>query len=319
MTTHSKKVIIKQHNLNNKNMSFENPPEINHTPESKENQRVLEFFSILRAKKIEQGIETTQEQQKNTTTPEIIRKKVEEEMKKLSFIETLSAEQQQELQQLLENNLKEPYVDKRFDVINDKYLEFSMEEHIDNIVDIEEEEDIKSIMGLIVFDVNGLKAINDNIGRREGDLYLQKIFNVICNGETVKEMESMGVDIQPASAGGGDEFYLLVKSDKSQEVGLEKIALQVQQEVSRLDCQDLHVESFFSAGVSAGVVSFQEALSELTEKDYLQLNYKELVGEIRSKMFAAAHKKSHEDKKDMKRVMEDENPALHSFLQRYSE
>ncbi len=79
----------------------------------------------------------------------------------------------------------------------------------------------KSITGVILFDMNGLKYINDNFGHQEGDKALSTISNILYNNAT-RKMYVYRL--------GGDEFTLLaVNTTESQlkEV-IDKIKIQLE-------------------------------------------------------------------------------------------
>ena len=77
--------------------------------------------------------------------------------------------------------------------------------YIENLVDIEkrvEEETLKNY-GVVVFDVNGLKIVNDTLGHDAGDEYIKSACRLIC--VTFKH--------SPVYRVGGDEFVAILEGD----------------------------------------------------------------------------------------------------------
>jgi len=58
-------------------------------------------------------------------------------------------------------------------------------------------------LGVIVFDVNGLKQVNDNLGHEEGDKYIQAGSELICNQ----------FQHSPVYRIGGDEFVVILEGE----------------------------------------------------------------------------------------------------------
>ena len=77
--------------------------------------------------------------------------------------------------------------------------------YIEKIVDIEErvEEEALKNYGVVVFDVNGLKIVNDTLGHDAGDEYIKSACRLIC--VTFKH--------SPVYRVGGDEFVAILEGD----------------------------------------------------------------------------------------------------------
>ncbi len=121
------------------------------------------------------------------------------------FVEDLKYEQVTMLKQLLENEKKQKeeitatrhvaYTDALTHVRN-KHAYVEKEAELDRMI---AEKELKNF-GLIVFDVNGLKYVNDTYGHDMGDKYLQDACKMIC----VQFQHS------PVFRIGGDEFVALI-------------------------------------------------------------------------------------------------------------
>ena len=101
------------------------------------------------------------------------------------FLEDLKHEQVTRLEQLLENEKRHKHA----------YVEIEAE--IDKKITDSELKDF----GIIVFDLNGLKHINDTYGHEMGDKYLKDACKLIC--ETFKHSAVFRI--------GGDEFVALIE------------------------------------------------------------------------------------------------------------
>ncbi len=76
----------------------------------------------------------------------------------------------------------------------------------ERLVDLEKEKDELDAIGIVIFDVNDLKFINDNFGHRTGDKMLVESANLIENAFTGEEGECFRI--------GGDEFAVILSGDK---------------------------------------------------------------------------------------------------------
>lgn len=82
----------------------------------------------------------------------------------------------------------------------------SFQEHL---VDLEKIKDEVSAVGIVMFDVNDLKYVNDHMGHHQGDAMLVKSADIIK--EAFENKESMCFRI------GGDEFAVLISGEQVQE------------------------------------------------------------------------------------------------------
>ncbi|MDE6433733.1 MAG: GGDEF domain-containing protein [Lachnospiraceae bacterium] len=87
----------------------------------------------------------------------------------------------------------------------------------ENLVDLERVKDDVPAIGIVMFDVNDLKYINDHMGHHQGDAMLVKCADIIQ--ESFENEDSKCFRI------GGDEFAVLISSDHVQERYEESIAL----------------------------------------------------------------------------------------------
>ncbi|TSC58445.1 MAG: hypothetical protein Greene041619_669 [Candidatus Peregrinibacteria bacterium Greene0416_19] len=73
-------------------------------------------------------------------------------------------------------------------------------------------------VALLTFDANGLKTVNDITGSHDkGDQYLQRIAQTIFDPpEALRKILPLDVEYTPATAGGGDEFFVLIATGNRQ-------------------------------------------------------------------------------------------------------
>ncbi|MEA3227065.1 MAG: hypothetical protein U9Q07_14030, partial [Planctomycetota bacterium] len=99
-------------------------------------------------------------------------------------------------------------------------------------------------IGRLFFDANGLKAVNDLSGSHvKGDEYLKRIAEVFRreDSEAVIFLKTLGEDVELVPVlGGGDEYALLIKSDRALDVNdLEHATQLFQKEIAALDVGSL--------------------------------------------------------------------------------
>lgn len=89
----------------------------------------------------------------------------------------------------------------------------SFEEHL---VDLEKVKDDMTAIGVVMFDVNDLKYINDHMGHHQGDAMLVKSADIIREAFENEESKCFRI--------GGDEFAVLISGDHVQEYYEESLA-----------------------------------------------------------------------------------------------
>jgi diguanylate cyclase (GGDEF)-like protein len=103
-----------------------------------------------------------------------------------------------------------------FDLLTDIHNRFSLEKHIDSL--IEEARQNAGIFGLIYIDLDEFKQVNDLYGHHVGDLYLQ---------EVATRMKKQLRTHDTLARLGGDEFAAVVAVARSR-AGVEEIALRLE-------------------------------------------------------------------------------------------
>ena len=129
------------------------------------------------------------------------------------FVEDLKQEQMTRLKELLENEVRQrnelaatrhvAYTDALTHVRN-KHAYVEIEAELDKKIANKELKDF----GIIVFDLNGLKYVNDTYGHETGDKYLKDACKMIC--EQFKHSAVFRV--------GGDEFVALIEGSDYQNI-----------------------------------------------------------------------------------------------------
>ncbi|MGA9667928.1 MAG: GGDEF domain-containing protein [Terracidiphilus sp.] len=104
----------------------------------------------------------------------------------------------------------------QFDLLTDIHNRFSLEKHIDSL--IEEARQKAGIFGIIYIDLDEFKQVNDLYGHRVGDLYLQ---------EVATRMKRQLRSHDMLARLGGDEFAAVVSVVRSR-AGIEEIALRLE-------------------------------------------------------------------------------------------
>ena len=105
-----------------------------------------------------------------------------------------------------------------------------------------EAEDLQKV-ALLSFDANGLKGVNDLSTHDQGDNYLQRIAEVLHNpeGQAALFLKKQGATkIIAMSAGGGDEYGVLIRSEKAIDENMITAAVKMyEKEISEIDVSDL--------------------------------------------------------------------------------
>lgn len=133
-----------------------------------------------------------------------------------------------------------------FDLLTDIQNRFSMEKHLDSLID--EVRLTAGIFGLIYIDLDGFKQVNDRYGHHIGDLYLQ---------EAASRMKRQLRPGDILARLGGDEFAALVPTVRSRS-DVEEIALRLER------CFDEHFteEGYVLHGsASVGIALYPEDAS----------------------------------------------------------
>lgn len=235
-------------------------------------------------------------------------------------------------------DLKSAYEDKRFEIPNGSYLRFEISHLIDTLVN--EKINLTKIrgLGIINFDVNGLKAVNDFAGHENGTEYLRRIVDKLKNGHTTKDLEDHGVNVF-VSSNGGDEFAIILSDDvnltetKDGQVFIDKMLKYYQEEVSSIDMSDsinfsnpeviqkfdgIEIpENFkFTASISGGTALLEEIFVDekiFPEIDDVELDYSDQLGKIISGLFKKSDERGREDKKNYKKGLDESNDKNKEF------
>lgn len=122
---------------------------------------------------------------------------------------------------------------------------------------------MSGVSALVMIDADGLKEINDTYGHEMGDVYLQKIANIINN---------FGIKGSLAARFGGDEFVLLLYEydDEDELHNTLKTLAYIQEHSSAYLGKNLRVPLRFSMGysVTTGEFELQAILKEADAKMY---------------------------------------------------
>ncbi|MFC1644803.1 hypothetical protein ACFL08_02155 [Patescibacteria group bacterium] len=130
------------------------------------------------------------------------------------------------------------YRDNVFEISNYNFFKAELFRFIDENLtgqDIESIEDLDKT-AMIFFDIDGLKAVNDNAmdAHASGDLYLSKIVEVFNGGRTTEWLRSIGVECSPARRS-GDEFMCALKGN---------ISFKIKDDFYGIDGEEVKNESF---------------------------------------------------------------------------
>lgn len=235
------------------------------------------------------------------------------------------------------------YLDRRFEIPNKSYLRIELVRIIDDLIEKNKIEDKLEEVAILSFDVNGLKAVNDLSGHDNGDIYLQRIVEVLKSGETSQVLKESGFDIF-LSSNGGDEFSIVVDSkfnliDGGREVLLDKLLEKYKNEIEQINCEDLInfnnpdirrkftkfdidvPEDFsFTASVSAGASILKEGIGSINPDDFDE--YHKILENIMGEMIDISDKRSMEDKERFKKELKeggDRDRFLSKVLKRNEE
>jgi diguanylate cyclase (GGDEF)-like protein len=130
-----------------------------------------------------------------------------------------------------------------FDLLTDVHNRFSLEKHLDNLIEIARH--TAGIFGLIFIDLDGFKQVNDLYGHQTGDLYLQ---------EVALRMKRQLRSADMLARLGGDEFAALVPAARSR-AEIEEVALRLQHSFD----EPFAVQGFILQGsASVGVALYPE-------------------------------------------------------------
>lgn len=133
------------------------------------------------------------------------------------------------------NRLKERIVTAITEAF-ERHKEKSMDERVASI----EADLIK--WGKIFLDANGLKAINDFASHEGGDIFLERIAEVLTKNEKIKDFcEDNNLKIEMICREGGDEFSFLLSTDRAEGLRdeIEELRKIIVDEVSEISIKDL--------------------------------------------------------------------------------
>jgi GGDEF domain-containing protein len=236
-------------------------------------------------------------------------------------------------------DLKSAYEDKRFGIPNGSYLRHEIEHVIDTLVN--ENINLTKIngVGMINFDVNGLKAINDIAGHEKGTDYLRKIVGTLENGKITKDLESRGIKVI-VSSNGGDEFAIILSDDvnftenKDGQSFINIILKSYQDEINSIDMSDVMdlsklevAKKFegieipkdfkFTASISGGSALLVEILSDdkiIPEIENEDLDYSDKLSKIINNLFEKSDMRGKKDKEAFKKELDTSNDKNKEFL-----
>ena len=236
-------------------------------------------------------------------------------------------------------DLKSAYEDKRFEIPNGSYLRYEISHLVDSLVN--EKINLVKIrgLGILNFDVNGLKAINDLAGHEKGTEYLKRIVDTFKKGHTTKDLEDNGVRVF-VSSNGGDEFAIILSDDvnltevKGGQTFLNKILRYYQDEIAALNMSDmidfsdekifkkfegLEIPKNFKfiASVSGGTALLEEVLIDdkvFPEIENEALDYSDKLAKIISELFNRSDKQGKIDKETFKKGLDESGDASKEFL-----
>jgi diguanylate cyclase (GGDEF)-like protein len=138
-----------------------------------------------------------------------------------------------------------------FDLLTDIHNRFSLDKRLD--AQIEEAYQDGGIFGLIYIDLDNFKKVNDQLGHRIGDLYLQ---------EMAHRMKRQLRSVDTLARLGGDEFAILVPLVRSR-THVSEVALRLE----RCFDEPLHIEGVtLHPAASVGFALYPE---DATTKDAL--------------------------------------------------
>ena len=307
--------------------------------ESSKDKSIEELIENLKEKKQECEDCTRFEILENI--PPKMRNKVEERINMLEKAGVGDEDVLLKATEFFAKEVKTSYMDSRFETPNGTYLRMELVNRVDQMMEDEDVEEKLDTLGIISFDVNGLKAVNDINSHEAGDEYLEKIVDVLDDGEVTKTLENNGVDTFLA-ANGGDEFAVVLDSKFDLTSGnralIGEIVEKYQREIKEIDCSDIIdfnddevrskfkdlkldiPESFeFMATISGGSCTLKEALVEV---EGLEGDYHKILNNLMGELLDISDKRSIKNKEKIKKDLKEgskEEKFLHKVLQRNEE
>ena len=304
-----------------------------------ENESIIEasFLSLKEAKEKEGKDEKLDLPKIIEQLPKDLRSGVQE---KFERFKSYGLSEKQLLFELKEEvkNLKSAYEDKRFDIPNGSYLRYEMMRLVDNLVN--KKINLAKIrgLGIISFDVNGLKAVNDIAGHEKGTEYLKKIVEVLKNGRTTKSLEESGIQVF-VSSNGGDEFAIILNDDvnltmvQNGQIFIDKVLKNYQEEVNSIDVSDIInftnseiikkftgiqiPENFhFTASISGGTALIEEILTDdkISHEIEAETDYSDKLNKIIHDLFEISDNREKINKKTFKKRLGESNDKNEEFL-----
>lgn len=174
-------------------------------------QKTLDFVIEKRNSKEENFDEKIEDEIKNL--PKELKEKISvriTELKEWGII----GEKLVEATKTIIREIKESYLDKRFDMPNKPFAKIETINKIDHLLGKKPKiQDLKKI-ARVSFDLNGLKAVNDLTKSHEkGDEYLNIIASALKDEKIAQWFKEKDIEIL-ATADGGDEFGVILNSDE---------------------------------------------------------------------------------------------------------
>lgn len=213
------------------------------------------------------------------------------------------------------------YRDSRFEgIVNGKGLRRELSRIVDTLVS--EKLNLTKVhgLGMINFDVNGLKSINDLAGHDKGTIYLKRVVDVLNSGKITNELRKKGINVTVA-VNGGDEFAIVLSDDvnltekQDGQSYIDAILKQYQAEISSIETSDLLdfseekvrkefegveiPEGYkFIASISGGTALLDEILGDdrvFNEIEDIK-GYKNKINRVISHLFNISDERAREDK-----------------------
>jgi len=232
------------------------------------------------------------------------------------------------------------YLDRRtyLRMYNRKFVEHKLNDSIKAVVSNKalSEGDLYGI-ARINFDLNGLKALNDLGGHESGNKGLRLFSEMLRAGDTTKWLKDQGIKVM-ASAEGGDEFGLLLISDKDLRNMIPEIVDKYDSEAKNLDAgnlinfqdpniqeslgllgiaEEVPVDFKFELSTSIGVATLGDALAYVAVEESDE-SYEMIIKLIINKMFEIADKRGRVHKSAYKEDLGKTNPILSGLYARMS-
>lgn len=145
--------------------------------------------------------------------PDILKEKIIADIKRLEGY-GLNEEQLRTEAEIRSREIKETYLDPRFNMPNKSFAKLDTMQSIDSLLEGEVAlEDLKRV-ARVSFDLNGLKSVNDLTRSHEnGDQYLKLVVDILKKDELAAWLKEKNIEVI-VTADGGDEFGAILKSDK---------------------------------------------------------------------------------------------------------